>query len=129
MVARPVRVTLEAAGGETTSADGVLREFSLLDRTRRALITLGVGLLCVAVLIPIPIIHLLGIPLALIASVVISIRQFSSTARLDPLRMPCPKCGATNRIGGGLGLRHPMQPVERMCEDCRRHLQLSITER
>jgi hypothetical protein len=128
MVARPVRVTLEAAGGETTSADGVLREFSVMDRTRRALITLGAGLLCVAVLIPIPIIHLLGIPLALIASVVISIRQFSSTARLDPVRLPCPKCAGINRIGGGLGLRHPKQPVERMCDDCRRHLQLRMTD-
>lgn len=128
MVAQAVHITLAAAGGEATTADGTLREFSVMDRARRALITLGVGLLCVAVLIPIPIIHLLGIPLALIASVVISVRQFSSAARLDPLRMACPKCGGTNRIGGGLGLRHPTRPVERMCDDCRRHLQLRITE-
>jgi hypothetical protein len=128
LIQRDVTVTLAAGGGEVTTAPGRLQVFSAGDRLRRALTTLGIGLLGAALFIPIPIIHLLGIPMAIIASVVISIRQFSSAARLDPLRMPCPKCGGTNRIGGGLGLRHPAQPVERMCDECRRGLQLRIAD-
>jgi hypothetical protein len=126
---RDVTVTLATGAGETTTATGRLKLFNPGDRLRRALTTLGIGFLCAALLIPIPIIHLLGIPLAIVASIVISIRQFSSAARLDPLRMPCPKCNAINRVGGGLGIRHPELPVERNCDSCRRPLQLRITDR
>lgn len=129
MTERDVTVTLATGAGETTTAAGRLRLFNPGDRLRRALKTLGIGFLCAALLIPIPIIHLLGIPLAVVASIVISIRQFSSSARLDPLRMPCPKCNAVNRVGGGLGMRDPDVPVERNCDSCRRPLQLRIAER
>jgi hypothetical protein len=127
MTERRVVVVLEAPDGTTASADGLLREFTLAERARRAALVMLVAIGLAATLIPIPIIHLLGIPLLLIAGVVLTIRQVSSVARLRPLRIPCPKCGGVNRVGGGLGYRSITDPMDRMCEGCRRILTLRIT--
>ncbi|MGH7594542.1 MAG: hypothetical protein ACRELE_11935 [Gemmatimonadales bacterium] len=100
---------------------GVLNEFAMVDRVKRSAIVLGAAVLLAATLIPIPIIHLLGIPLFLIGGVVVSIRQLSLMGRLRPVRIACPKCGELNRVGGGLGLSS-LAPRERMCDSCRREL-------
>lgn len=126
MTSTNVTVTLTSGDGESSTAAGVLRTFSPLDRVRRAAVALGVGLLVAAMLIPIPLIHLLGIPLAILAGVVASVRLARSRARLAPLRLACPKCGAVNRLGAGAGLVHPDRPVMRTCDSCRRSLELRI---
>ena len=128
MSQRKVIVILATADGAITRAAGTLDEFSAADRVKRAAATFAIGVLVAVLFIPIPIIHLLAIPFALIAGTAISIRQSMSVARLRPLRMPCPKCGGTNRVGGGVGLRDVATPVERMCDECRRGLQLRLTE-
>jgi hypothetical protein len=79
-----------------------------------------------AILIPIPIVHLIGIPLVLLAGLVAAIRQAQSVARLEPMRLACPRCGAENAIGGGLGYRNVGQAIPRPCESCRRPLTLHI---
>lgn len=120
-------VVLRAPDGTTVSADGWLREFTAAERAKRAALVMVVAIGLAATLIPIPIIHLLGIPLLLIAGVVLAIRQSSSVARLRPLRITCPKCGGVNRVGGGLGYRSVADPMDRMCEGCRRILTMQIT--
>jgi hypothetical protein len=84
-----------------------------------------VAVLLAATLIPIPIIHLLGIPLLLGTGVVLSIRQLSMIGRLKALKIACPKCAEPNRVGGGLG-RSSIAPREHACESCRRALTLTI---
>ena len=86
---------------------------------------MGVAVLLAATLIPIPIVHLLGIPLLLLIGVVLSIRQLSMIGRLQAVRIPCPKCGELNHVGGGLG-RSSLDPHEQVCDSCRRTLTLSI---
>ncbi|HEY3933346.1 MAG TPA: hypothetical protein VGL65_01880 [Gemmatimonadales bacterium] len=122
---RNVVVTLSAPGVDPVRAKGIFQEFSVGHRIRRAGVVMLVGLGVAASLIPIPIIHLLGIPLALIIGVVAAIRQLSMVGRLKPLRIACPKCGERNRVGGGLGYRST-DPRERMCDSCRRALTLTI---
>lgn len=126
---RNVWVTLEAPGAEGVIAPGVANAFSMGDRIRRAAMVLGIGVALAATLIPIPIIHLLGIPLLLIAGVVLASRQLTAVLRLDPLQMRCPKCGAVNRVGGGFGYRSATGPFERNCDACRRALTLQLSDR
>jgi hypothetical protein len=54
------------------------------------------------------------------------LRDFTPAERLTRLQIHCPKCAAVNRVGGGLGLRHIDEPIDRMCEGCRRGLTLRI---
>ena len=85
-----------------------------------------VGVLCAAALIPIPIIHLLGIPLALVAALVVAARQLRTGARLSRVSLACPRCAAPQLFGGASGLRTLDVPLAVRCDSCRRELTLSI---
>ncbi|MES2305431.1 MAG: hypothetical protein V4558_07980 [Gemmatimonadota bacterium] len=124
MTEQQIVATLESAGGAITSAPATLQQFALGDRILRAGGYLLLGVAAAALLIPIPIIHLVGIPLALLIGCVTAARQLARTARLKPVRIACPNCGALNRVGGGLGLRTADLPVELNCDSCRRSLTL-----
>ena len=121
---RRVTVELVAEGSEPTRQPGELTTFTPIERAIRAGVVLVGALLMAAALIPIPIIHLVGIPLVLVIGIAVALRQFRSVARLAPMRIPCPKCGEPNLVGGGLGYRTRTGPVDRNCESCRRPLQL-----
>lgn len=125
---RPVTVEL-AAGDAVTRAAGELRTFSPAERLGRALLALLVAIAAAAAMIPIPIVHLIGVPLVLIAGVMLAIRQAMSVGRLAPLRLPCPRCGAPNSIGGGLGYRTVEGAMSRQCESCRRAMSLTMDDR
>ena len=120
---RTVTVSLTLPGTEPVLATGVFTEFTRGERVKRAAVVMLVAILLAATLIPIPIVHLLGIPLLLVVGVILSIRQLSMVGRLQPLRIACPKCGELNRVGGGLGYSS-ITPRERMCDSCRRGLTL-----
>jgi hypothetical protein len=125
MPERRVMVSLATTATEPVRAEGVFNEFTTVERIRRSGIVMVVAVLLAATLIPIPIVHLLGIPLLLVGGAILSIRQLSMVGRLHPLRIACPKCGELNRVGGGLGYSSDA-PRERMCDSCRRGLTLSI---
>lgn len=127
MAERVVSVVLAASGGEQTTGEGRLVELPRATRLLRAL-GFGVGSILVAALfIPIPIIHFLAPPAIIITGMVLATRQARATARLLPCRLPCPKCGASLLLGGGLGMAHPMEPMEVRCGDCRRGLTRTLT--
>ena len=128
MVKRNVQVVLAAPGVNSVTAPGILCSFTPFDRVKRAALVFGGAVLLAATLIPIPIIHLLGIPLLLITGIVMAVRQLRAVGRLLPLRIACPKCGAVNRVGGGFGYHDPAAPHERACDSCRRHLTMQIIE-
>ncbi len=125
---RPVTVSLSATGVNPVSVAGIVTDFSRPQRVLRSAVVMGIAVLLAATLIPIPIIHLLGIPLLLLTGVVASVRQMTKIGRLHPVKVACPKCGATNRVGGGLGYTS-LEPQERMCDSCRRGLTLTIVPR
>ena len=126
MVTRQVRVILAAPGADDVTAAGILHDFTAADRMKRATLAMAGSIVLASLLIPIPIIHLLGIPLVLIAGVVVAGRQLAAVARLQPLRIACPKCGAINRVGGGLGYRSVAGPLDRSCDSCRRRVTMRI---
>lgn len=123
-----MRVTLAASGADPTSADSTLLELSAAQRVKRAAVVFGAAVALAAALIPVPIVHLLGIPLALLVGAVVAIRQLRAAVRLAPVRIPCPKCGAPQLLGG-FGLRTATEPIERSCDSCRRPLVMRIAVR
>jgi hypothetical protein len=125
MRSRPLTVSLSIAGADPAQQAGVFQEFTMMDRVRRSATIMLVAVLLAATLIPIPIVHLLGIPLLLLIGAVTAIRQLSMIGRLQAVRIPCPKCGEPNQIGGGLG-RSSLEPHEQVCDSCRRTLTMSI---
>ena len=129
MATRLVLVSLEATGVAALTAAGTLRDFTAVDRVKRAALVMLGAVLLAATLIPIPIIHLLGIPLVLLGGILMAGRQLASVARLQPLRVACPKCGSLNRLGGGLGYRSVTGALDRTCDSCRRNLTMRITDR
>ena len=129
MAMREVWVKLGAAGVAETRAPGLLREFTAADRIKRAALVMVGTIILASALILIPIIHLLGIPMVLAIGVVLAARQLAAVARLQPVRIACPKCGAANRLGGGFGYRSVAGDLERACDSCRRHLTMRITDR
>jgi hypothetical protein len=123
-----VTVTLESSRGTVTTAPGSLQRFTPLQRIVRSGVILVAGIGAAALLIPIPIIHFIGIPLVLLTSLVTAVRQATTLVRLQALRLPCPSCGARNSVGGGLGYRSATEPIDLNCDSCRRGLTLRIRE-
>lgn len=123
------RVTLTAKGVDPTEAEGVVQVYSPVQRIGRAAALFGIAVLAAASLIPIPLIHLLGPPILLVLGIVFAVRQLRAEERLKPLKLPCPKCGYKNRLGGGIGVRSLAEPMVRQCESCRRELTLQVERR
>jgi hypothetical protein len=120
-----VQVILELPGSTSTEAVGVFDEFTLGQKIKRSGLTMLGAVLLSAMLLPIPIIHIIGPPMLLLTGMVLAILQLTYVGRLSAVKVPCPKCGEINRIGGGLG-RRSIAPAERMCDACRRGLTLRI---
>lgn len=123
---RDVQVTLSATPSERTTGPGRLHHFTLGRRILRAGGVFLLFVLLAAVLIPIPVIHLVGIPLMLLLGLVTGARTLGREARLDRMHLACPKCDARNDLGGGLGLPNATGPFDVTCSSCRRGLTLTI---
>jgi hypothetical protein len=119
-----VQVTLRAGPGEESVVSGVLHHLSPMARAGRVALILGVSVVVAALLIPIPIIHLVGIPLALLIGVAVAVRQGRCVVRLERVGIACPRCGERNHVGGGLGFRTATGPIATQCSSCRRVLEL-----
>jgi hypothetical protein len=124
MPERLTTVTLYAASGESTEVPGNLTILTPGQRGLRAALTLLAAVVLSALIIPVPIVHLVGIPLLLLGGIVAAIRQYRGVARLEPLRIACPRCGGINTLGGGFGYHDAGGPIRRSCENCRRVLEI-----
>lgn len=126
MPERIATITLSTDGAASTHATTTVTMFSPPQRTRRAIVALVIGAAAAAALIPIPIIHLVGIPLALLTAIVIAVKQLRVAARVGRVRVACPKCAAPQAIGGGFGFGSIDEPIPMTCDSCRRMLTLTV---
>lgn len=124
MPERLIIVSLSATSGEATEAPGHLTLLTPGQRGLRAALTLLAAVVLSALIIPVPIVHLVGIPIVLLGGIVAAIRQYRGVARLEPLRIACPRCGGSNTLGGGFGYHDASGPIPRSCENCRRVLEI-----
>ena len=120
-------VVMLASGDAVTTAQAQLERFTPARRAMRAGLVFLVGLAGAAALIPIPIIHLIGIPLMLIVAIVVAMRQLRTASRLSRVRLACPRCGALQGFGGAAGMRAVDAPMAVTCDSCRRQLTLTIS--
>ena len=121
-----VTVRLSSSDGSVTEGSGQLTVLTPAARGTRVGVVLLVSVLLAAMLIPIPIVHLVGIPLVMFVGIGVAVRQGRAVARLAPMGLACPRCGERNSLGGGLGYRSATGPIARPCENCRRPLELSF---
>lgn len=126
---RAVKVSLSTSDAPPTSVPGSLTVFHPPRRMLRAGVVMLIFVGMAALLIPVPIVHLIGIPLVLIVGMLVAFRTLRTVARLAPTHLACPKCGARNNVGGGLGYRTETGPIDRACESCRRPLELRFEAR
>lgn len=123
---RSATLTLDTDGAEPTRAVTTVTVFSPAQRARRAIVALLIGAAAAAALIPIPIVHLMGIPLALVTAIVIAVKQLRVAARVGRVAVNCPKCAAPQAIGGGFGFASIDGPIPITCDSCRRMLTLTV---
>ena len=87
-------------------------------RVRSAAIALGLGLLLALVFLPIPIVHFAGVPLALLAGLVIAGRRLAPGPRLRAIRGACPHCGHEQSFFLGPSWRRGGVSRQLVCERC-----------
>lgn len=113
-----------ATSGEPTAARVGLRRFAQGERAVRAAKMTLAWFVAAALVAVVPIIHLVGIPLALLAGLVFGVRQYGVSETLQAVEAPCPKCGAAQRFFAGFGVGAPKLPMTLTCEACGKELRL-----
>jgi hypothetical protein len=110
--------------GISTPVRAMLRHYSVAERLGRSARTLGAFLLIAVVVAFIPIVHVFGIPLALLAGIVLSVQQFRVSTTIRSAHATCPKCGTEQKFYVGTGLGGLKLPVAVSCDDCRKDLEI-----
>jgi predicted RNA-binding Zn-ribbon protein involved in translation (DUF1610 family) len=113
-----------ATSGDPTDARVSLRRFTHRERAVRAAKMTLAWFVAAALVAVVPIIHLVGIPLAVLAGVVFGVRQYGVTETLQSVEAPCPKCGTAQRFFAGFGVGSPRLPMTLTCEACGKELRL-----
>jgi ribosomal protein S27AE len=110
-------VEVQASGVPPTAGQLVVEHPSRGRRVREAgLMVLGGALLAV-VLLPVPIIHLVGVGLFL-TILVLAVRRVRAPAVIRSAHGTCPKCGAEGAFFVGFGRKQLRLPISTSCGRC-----------
>lgn len=122
MTARVMLVPLKGFGTPPTQVVVVVTDLSMGERVRRAGIVLGAGLLAALVALPIPLVHLIFVPGALLAGLAVGALRLGQREMFESAEGSCPFCGTTQRLG--LAGRVFRLPRTVHCRTCGRALEL-----
>jgi hypothetical protein len=112
-------IALEAwHGGPRTPGVVTLAFPHAARRVRSAAVAVGLGLALALVLLPIPVVHFAGVPLALLAGLVVGARRLAPGARERAIRGPCPHCGHEQSYYLGPRWKRSGLPRRLSCEKC-----------
>lgn len=115
-------LSLKGFGAPANPATAVTRHLSIRQRLGRGSKALGLALVAVVVMLPIPIIHIVGPPFALLLGLGVGIRRLGQGEIFISAEGTCPFCQTTQRLGlAGSRFRVPCNLI---CNSCRRPLQL-----
>jgi hypothetical protein len=89
---RTVQVSLSFPGEPPTPAVAALRDWTPLERTRRAVFGLALMWCLAGIFLPIPPIHWVLVPACLLAGPVLAVLRFSEKTRIETLTGACPRC-------------------------------------
>ncbi|GEM_PF-1365871 len=113
---------LRVAGEQRTApATGMVRSPGFGARVGKAALTLLGSLVLAALFLPIPLMHLAGIPIVL-AGVFFAARSLRGSTVLRAAHGTCPACGEETSLFVGFGGTPYKLPIRTSCEHCAREL-------
>jgi len=112
-----VPVAVIAGGAPPAAGELQVEHPSRRRRIREAALMVLGGAALAVVLLPVPIIHLVGIGLFL-TILVLAVRRIRAPAVIRSARGTCPKCGAEGSLFVGFGRRRFQLPVTTSCGAC-----------
>ena len=124
MATRSLDASLKGFGAAPTPAEVVVETLSMGDRVRRAGLALGAGALLALIALPIPLVHFVLVPGALLLGLIFAALRLKQREIFRSAEGSCPYCGTPQRLG--LAGRVFRLPREVFCDKCRRSLDLAL---
>jgi len=109
------------------SVDLVIYSYALNERIKRSLKLFFILLAFAVFSILIPVLHFVLVPMFLILSLVLSLRKFKETKKIDFTGTVCPKCKIDLKTGI-LSLKEDDKTVRLNCDNCRKSLTIVIED-
>lgn len=119
---RPLEVSLKGFGCPPSHAVVVVETLSIGDRLRRAALAVGIGAAVALVALPIPLVHLVLVPAAVLLGLVFAVVRLGQREIIRSAEGDCPFCRSHQRLG--LAGRVFRLPREVFCSRCSRPLGL-----
>jgi hypothetical protein len=118
-------LALKGFGVPATAVAVLTRRLALSQRLARAGRAFGMALAAALIMLPIPIIHIIGPPAAIVIGLVLAIRRLGEGEIFVSAEGPCPFCQESQRLGLA-GSRYRV-PCTLSCSSCRQPLQLQAS--
>jgi len=116
------RLSLKGFGVPAEQIVAVTRHLSLSQRLARGGRVFGLALTAALIMLPIPIIHIIGPPAAIVTGLVLGLRRLGEGEIFVSAEGECPFCHQHQRLGlAGSRFRLPCSLI---CSSCRQPLEL-----
>lgn len=112
---QPTRVQVRSPSGEHRQTEVPVAVLTDAQRTSRALRGSGMAFAVGLLLIPIPLMHLIGPLTAWTVAAVLLVRRLGESARVLACQVPCPRCGGDAPIAE----QRLQWPLLSACSTCR----------
>ncbi|HYC32452.1 MAG TPA: hypothetical protein VEB59_09210 [Gemmatimonadales bacterium] len=122
MPAHTLTARLSGFGCPSTEARIVVLRLTTRERLARAGRVFGAGLVAALIALPIPLVHFVLVPGALLGGLTVGLLRLRHREIIDSAEGACPCCGKEQRLG--LAGRVFRLPRAVHCEGCRRSLEL-----
>ena len=122
MNTRSLAVPVTGFGIAPTKAVVVVARLTPRERVVRSARVLGAGLLAALIGLPIPIVHFVFVPGAVVTGLTLGILRLQQREIFESAEAPCPYCGTVQRLG--LAGRTFRLPRVVHCRHCGRQLDL-----
>lgn len=96
---RPIELSLQGFGTGAGIARAEIRRLQGGERVRRALLGPAVGLGIAVLVLPIPVVHFMLPPVAIVAGIVIGVRRGLARELFLTARGTCPRCNREQGLG------------------------------
>jgi hypothetical protein len=114
-----IELPLKGFGAPATVAQVEFYDLSAADRLKRAGTILGAGLLAAIIFIPVPLVHLIIVPAALVLGVLLALVRLRQGEIFRSVVGKCPFCGTEQRF---TALGRFRIPKKLNCSSCKRQL-------
>lgn len=122
MHTRSISVPLKGFGCAPTEAEVTVESLTMRARVARAATVAGAGLLLALIALPIPLVHFVLVPAALLLGMTFGTIRLRHREIFASAEGTCPFCGTRQRLG--LAGRVFRLPRRVFCNNCRRELDL-----